>query len=132
MQADGCAEQTGGFFRLRCWLLREQSVYRILLPRKPVQILLIAQGFFRRDEGLGTACHFAAGGRNSPVQELPCVSKYSSVLRIAKSHGDGDANREIAIFADGREGLRVRILYAVGRSLQTTLALDDGTASGGK
>ena len=38
-----------------------------------------------------------------------------------KSHGDGDANREIAIFADGREGLRVRILYA-GRTQPADLA----------
>ena len=45
---------------------------------------------------------------------------------LPKSHGDGNANREIAIFADGREGLRVRILYAGRTRLQTTLALTMG------
>ena len=49
-----------------------------------------------------------------------------------KSHGDGDANREIAIFADGREGLRVRILYAGRTQPADNACADDGTASGGK
>ena len=102
------------------------------LARKPVQILLIAQGLFR-EEGLGTACHFAAGGRKQPGTG---ASVREQVQQCApdckKSHGDGDANREIAIFADGREGLRVRILYAGRTQPADNACADDGTASGGK
>ena len=51
------------------------------LARKPVQILLIAQGLFR-EEMKDWVRHviLLQEEENSPVQELPCVSKYSSGL----------------------------------------------------
>lgn len=72
------------------------------LARKPdTDFADRCRAFSGRDEGLGTACHFAAGGRKQPGTG---ASVREQVQQCApdcqKSHGDGDANREIAIFAD--------------------------------
>ena len=118
---------------MRCWLLREQSVTGFSRPKAGTDFADRAGAFSGRDEGLGTACHFAAGGRKQPGTG---ASVREQVQQCApdcqKSHGDGDANREIAIFADGREGLRVRILYAGRTQPADNACTDDGTASGGK
>lgn len=103
------------------------------LARKPVQILLIAQGLFR-EEMKDWVRHviLLQEEENSPVQELPCVSKYSSVLRIAKKSRRRRCKQKNCHFADGREGLRVRILYAGRTQPADNACADDGTASGGK
>ena len=98
------------------------------LARKPVQILLIAQGLFR-EEMKGWVRHviLLQEEENSPVQELPCVSKYSSVLRIAKKVTETAMQTEGLPFLQTAGKTCVYGFYTpVGRSLQTTLALTMG------
>jgi len=98
------------------------------LARKPVQILLIAQGLFR-EEMKDWVRHviLLQEEENSPVQELPCVSKYSSVLRIAKKVTETAMQTEKLPFLQTVGKACVYGFYTpVGRSLQTTLALTMG------
>ena len=98
------------------------------LARKPVQILLIAQGLFR-EEMKDWVLHviLLQEEENSPVQELPCVSKYSSVLRIAKKVTETAMQTEKLPFLQTVGKACVYGFYTpVGRSLQTTLALTMG------
>ena len=98
------------------------------LARKPVQILLIAQGLFR-EEMKDWVRHviLLQEEENSPVQELPCVSKYSSVLRIAKKLTETVMQTEKLPFLQTVGKACVYGFYTpVGRSLQTTLALTMG------
>ena len=98
------------------------------LARKPVQILLIAQGLFR-EEMKDWVRHviLLQEEENSPVQELPCVSKYSSVLRIAKKVTETAMQTEKLPFLQTVGKACVYGFYTpVGRSLQTTFALTMG------
>ena len=98
------------------------------LAQKPVQILLIAQGLFR-EEMKDWVRHviLLQEEENSPVQELPCVSKYSSVLRIAKKVTETAMQTEKLPFLQTVGKACVYGFYTpVGRSLQTTFALTMG------
>lgn len=98
------------------------------LARKPVQILLIAQGLFREEmKDWVRYVILLQEEENSPVQELPCVSKYSSVLRIAKKVTETAMQTEKLPFLQTVGKACVYGFYTpVGRSLQTTLALTMG------
>ena len=98
------------------------------LAQKPVQILLIAQGIFR-EEMKDWVRHviLLQEEEDSQVQELPCVSKYSSVIRIAKKVTETAMETDVLPFLQTKGKAQIYGFYTpVGRSLQTTLALTMG------